>query len=84
MNPHLMDDVARLQQRLADAERQRSRAEGAYTTAKAIADIARADLLRDFGVETVEEAEQLMQQLHREIAEVITELNADLDKIGIA
>lgn len=81
---NLIDDVARLQQRLADAERQRSRAEGAYATAKAIVEQARADLRRDFGVDTVEEAEELMRQMRQEITDLIVDINAELDRIGVA
>jgi hypothetical protein len=81
---NLMNDVAKLQQRLADAERQRSRAEGAYITAQAIVEQARTELRRDFGVDTVEEAEALMTTLQQEIADLVAQINTELDRIGVA
>jgi uncharacterized protein involved in exopolysaccharide biosynthesis len=81
---NVMDEVAKLQQRLADAQRQRARAEGAYTTAKAIMEQARADLKRDFGVDSVGEAEELMDTMRQEIADLVAEISAELDRIGIA
>lgn len=80
----LMEEVSKLQQRLAAAQRERARAEGAFETAKAIAAAARDELQRDFGVDTVEDAEQLMQRLRRELTELVEAINTELDRIGVA
>lgn len=79
----LAEDVAALQQRLADAERQRARAEGARDSAKAAYDNARAELKRDFGVESVDEAGALLAQLRDELAVIVADLSAKLDEIGV-
>lgn len=80
----LMDDVAKLQQRLADAQRERARAEGAYATAQAIAEQARAELKRDFEVDTVADAETLLETLREELALLVSQLTEELDRIGVA
>lgn len=80
----LMDDVAKLQQRLADAQRERARAEGAYATAQAIAEQARAELKRDFEVDTVADAETLLQTMREELALLVSQLTEELDRIGVA
>lgn len=80
----LMEEVSKLQQRLADAQRERGRAEGAYETAKAIAATARDELERDFGVNTLQDAQDLKLKLQRELAEIVTAINTELDRIGVA
>jgi uncharacterized protein involved in exopolysaccharide biosynthesis len=80
----LMDDVAALQKRLADAQRERARAEGAYATAQAIAEQARAELKRDFEVDTIEDAEALMATYRQELALLVQQITTELDRIGVA
>lgn len=79
----LAEDVAALQDRLRDAERQRVRAEGARDSAKSAYESARADLKREFGVETVEEASALLTRLREELAGIVADLSAKLDEIGV-
>ena len=79
----LAEDVAALQQRLADAERQRMRAEGARDSAQASYQAARDELKKTFGVETVEEAGALLTTLREELAGIVAELSAKLDEIGV-
>lgn len=79
----LAEDVVALQDRLRDAERQRVRAEGARDAAKTAYDTARADLKREFGVETVDEAAALLTELREELAVLVADLSAKLDEIGV-
>lgn len=79
----LAEDVAALQDKLRDAERQRVRAEGARDAAKSAYDTARADLKRDFGVETVEEASALLTHLREDLAGIVADLSVKLDQIGV-
>lgn len=80
----LMEEVSKLQQRLATAQRERNRAEGAYETAKAVAESARAELKQDFGVDTVEDANELLGDLKSQLQKIIADLNEALDRIGVA
>lgn len=80
----LMEEVSRLQQRLAAAQREHNRAEGAYATAREIADRARAELKRDFGVDDLEKANLLLDDLKGQLAKIVTDLTAELDRIGVA
>lgn len=77
-----MTDVTALQARLTTARRDRDRARGAYETAKAMADTARADLQRKFGVDSVEQAEALAAQLRDQLDAEVARLSDLLDQIG--
>lgn len=77
-----MNDVTALQARLTNARRDRDRARGAYESAKTMTDTARAELHKEFGVDTVEEAEALARQLSDQLDAEIERLNALLDRIG--
>jgi hypothetical protein len=79
----LAEDVVTLQARLAEAHRAKARAEGARDNAQAAADTARAELERDFGVATVEQAEAMLADLRDELAALTTAISAQLDKIGV-
>lgn len=79
----LAEDVATLQQRLADAERQRARAEGARDSAQASYQAARDELKKNFGVDTAEEAGALLATLRDELAVIVADLSAKLDEIGV-
>lgn len=81
---NVMEEVSRLQQRLAAAQREHNRAEGAYATAREIADRARAELMRDFGVDDLEQAGRLLDELKDQLAKIVTDLNTELDRIGVA
>lgn len=78
MNP----DVTALQNRLIAARRDRDRAQGALESAKQVAQAARAELQEQFGVSTVEEAEQLAGQLQETLDQQIERLSDLLDQIG--
>lgn len=79
----LAEDVAALQQRLTDAERHRVRAEGARDSAQASYEAARAELKKNFGVETVEDAAALLGKLREELAVIVADMSAKLDEIGV-
>lgn len=79
----LAEDVVALQQRLANAQREHSRAEGARDAAQAAYDSANAELRRDYGVSTVEEAAVRLAELRRELEATIADISAKLDQIGI-
>lgn len=79
----LMEEVAALQDRLTDAQRARARAEGARDTAQAAADAARQELNRDFGVETIEQAETMLAELRDELAGIADQIRDRLDQIGV-
>lgn len=79
----LAEDVAALQTRLADAERQRARAEGARDSAKAAFVAAREELARQFGVNTVEEAADLLDQMRADLSAVVADMTTKLDQIGL-
>lgn len=79
----LMEQVSELQNRLADAERQRARAEGARDNAKAAYEDARTRLKTDFGVDTLDEAIALLDQLRAELADIVQHISGKLDEIGI-
>lgn len=79
----LMEQVADLQNRISAAQRERARAEGARDAAQAAAETARAELHRDFGVSTVEEANTLLTQLRADLEATTAEVAAALDKIGL-
>lgn len=78
----LMDDVATLQARVADAHRAQARAAGALDNAKATLDAAREDLKRDFGVTTVEQATALLAELTAELQNLADQVAAQLDQTG--
>lgn len=80
----LTAEINTLQTRLANAERERSRAEGAFESARAAADNALAELKRDFQVDTTEDAEALLETMRTELAALIEKITAELDRIGVA
>jgi uncharacterized membrane-anchored protein len=78
-----MSDITALQQRIAAAHRDRIRAEGARDAAQAAAATARAQLRTDFGVNTAQQAQELLGQLNEELTEIAAQISAALDKIGL-
>lgn len=79
----LMEQVADLQDRIATAQRERARAEGARDAAQAAAETARAELKRDFDVTTVDDAKRLLMTLRTELETATAEVVAALDEIGL-
>lgn len=79
----LHDDVAEVQARITAAQRDKARAEGTRDAAQAAADRARDELLHDFGVTTVEQAELLLSGLRDELVQMTAEISAKLDQIGV-
>lgn len=79
----LAEDVVALQARLADAQRARARAEGARDAAQAALDNAKQELNQDFGVDTIGQAETLLDQLRDELAALVEQISAKLDQIGV-
>lgn len=79
----LAEQVVDLQTRIATAQRDRARAEGARDVALAAADTARAELKNTFGVTTVDEAHRLLTSLRTELETVTAEITAALDEIGL-
>lgn len=79
----LESTVADIQARVTAAHRDRVRAEAARDAALTAAEQARADLKRDFGVTTVQEAEDLVETLRAELAEIVTGINTALDQAGV-
>lgn len=77
----IAESVAALQTRLATARREFARAEGAADSAQATADKARADMLEEFGVDSVADAQQLLNEARAELAAKVAEINAILDDI---
>lgn len=79
----LMEQVSALQERLAEAQRDRARAEGARDSALKAARDARAELNQQFGVDSLDEAENLLTDLRSELERIVAELTAKLDQIGV-
>jgi hypothetical protein len=79
----LADDVTNLQERIAEAQRQRARAEGTRDAAANALDNAMAELRDQFGVTTVEDAEVLQGRLRLELEHLIHQINTKLDQIGV-
>lgn len=80
---NLTGDVVALQTKLAAAQRDAARAEGVRDAAKAAAEAARAELLRDFEVDTVADAEKLLETYRQELAATVNKINAALDRTGV-
>jgi hypothetical protein len=79
----LAEDVVTLQNRLAAAQREASRAEGAHDAAKLAAENARNDLLNDFNVDSVDAAEALLDELRTDLEHIVEQISAALDRIGV-
>lgn len=77
----LAEDVVALHTRLATAQRERLRAEGARDTAMSAAEAARQELQRDFDVSTVEDAEELLVRLRTDVEQLVASIAAKLDQI---
>ncbi len=79
----LAEQVADLQARVVAAQRERFRAEAARDQAKASAAEARAELERDFGISTVEQAGVQLYELKADLEDQIAQLTSALDRIGV-
>ncbi len=79
----LMENVVALQTRIADANRERIRAEVAHDAAKQAAERARTALFDEFGVRSVEQAEQLLTEMRDELTALHQQISDQLDQIGI-
>lgn len=75
-------EIADLQARITAAQREHSRAEGARDAAQAAVTHAEKELERDFGVTTVEAAQDLLAKLRAELDTITAALNTQLDQIG--
>lgn len=72
-----------IRNRIAAAQRHRSRAEMERDTAQAAADKARAQLQSEFGVSTALDARNVLRGLENDLEGALVELNAKLDDIGV-
>ncbi len=79
----LAKEVTDLQTRLAEAQRAHARAEGTREAAQATLDNAYKELKTTFGVDSEEEAEEMLEGLYAELQMAIGELAAALDRIGV-
>lgn len=79
----LMEDVARLQDRLAEAKDARARAQGARESAQASLERTLAELAHDFDVHDAAEGQRKLAELRDDLEKLASELNAKLDEIGV-
>jgi hypothetical protein len=79
----LMEDVAALQDRVAEAQRSKARAEGVRDSAQVAYDKARQELADDFGVHSLQAAEDLLADLRAQLADLVQQISGKLDEIGI-
>ncbi len=77
------DDITKLHDRLAEARRHRDRAEGVRDSAQAAVDRARKELADDFACDNVEQAEKLLAAMTDDLNELVADINAQLDRIGL-
>lgn len=80
----LHDDINTLHKRMEAAQLERTRAEGAQEHARRVAETAKEELKREFGVDTIATAEQLLEQMRAQLADQIAHIIAQLDEIGEA
>lgn len=80
----LESEVADLQNRISAADRERIRAEAARDAAVDAAQRARDELKREFGVDTLAEANELLEGLRAELGLIVGKVTAALDKAGIS
>lgn len=78
----ILEEITAIQERIAQAERDLVRAEGARDAAMAARDRAAEELKRDFGVTTVEEGEELLERLRTQLTRSAEQISAQLDEIG--
>lgn len=76
-------DVNDLERRLTLAHRAKARADGAREAAEASAATIRAEMKRDFGVDTVEDAEKLLAQWQTRLDELTKHITDKLDEMGL-
>jgi len=79
----LMEEVAALQDRVAEAQRSRARAEGARESAQASLHRALVELEQEFGVTSPEEAQELLSELKDELERTTAQITRKLDEIGV-
>ncbi len=79
---NIQEQVADIQARMDAAQRERLRAEGSRDAAKAAAEKAAADLDRDFGITTAEQAQAMLDTLRAELMEIVEQLRQALDEAG--
>lgn len=77
-----INEIKDLQKRVEQAERERARAEGTRDAAQNALDNAFRELKDDFGVDTLPEAEELLESLHADLQMAINKLTGQLAKIG--
>lgn len=80
----LESEVADLQNRISAADRERIRAEAARDAAVDAAQRARDELKREFGVDSLAEANELLEGLRAELGLIVGKVTAALDKAGIS
>jgi hypothetical protein len=79
----LMEDVARLQERLTEASKARARAEGARESAQLALERAHADLRREFNVPDERAAAELLADLNDKLTTLVADIKAKLAEIGV-
>ncbi len=78
----ITERIADLQTRLEDAEKARLRAEGSRDAAQASAELAATELRQTFGIVSAEQAQDMLDQLRRELEEIIAQITKALDEAG--
>lgn len=79
-----LEQISTLQDRIADAQRQRARAEGARAVAQADLDATMDDLRREYQVTDLEAATLLLEQMRAELDQIAADITTTLDEIGVA
>lgn len=75
--------IAAIRTRLATAQRTRLRAEAERDAAQAAAEQARQQLVAEFGVTTVADAQAMLSGLETELAGQLEQIRAALDEAGL-
>jgi hypothetical protein len=76
------DRVQNIKTKVANAQREQIRAEQVYDSAKASAEKIRDKLKAEFGVETAEEAKQMLATLKAKLEDSLNQAQRGLDEIG--
>lgn len=69
-----VEELEKLQKRIEQAKESKAKAEGALEKIK-------EDLQKEFGVKTIEEAQDKLDELKKELSSAEKKLNENLDKI---
>ncbi len=78
----ITERIADVQQRLDNAQKERLRAEGSRDAAQAAAAQAADELKLNFGITTAAQAQDMLDQLRRELEQIVEQITKALDEAG--